>query len=178
MFIRPAACEDIAGIAHVHVDSWRSSYRGLLPDKFLAELSYQDRMRMWERALCIGPRRSFAFVATEEGGQIIGFASGGPAQTQDPFYKGELYAIYLLEAFQKRGIGKELFQHVYARLTQDGFRNMFIWVFEKNPSARAFYERLGGKLVREHRIRVGETDLIEVAYGWNLESSVPIGAQK
>ena len=171
MNIRLATCEDKIGIATVHVDSWRTSYRGILPDKFLAELSYQDRMEMWERALCMGPRKSFAFVAEDDDHHIIGFASGGPSQTPDAFYKGELYAIYLLEANQHRGIGKMLFHEVRARLVREAYKNMFIWVFEKNLAARGFYERLGGKLARRQPIRVGETDLIEVAYGWNIAES-------
>jgi len=44
--IRPALPNDAAEIARVHVDSWRSSYRGLLADEFLDSLSeagYTDR---------------------------------------------------------------------------------------------------------------------------------------
>jgi ribosomal protein S18 acetylase RimI-like enzyme len=171
MYIRLATCEDKVGIATVHVDSWRTSYRGILPDKFLAELSYQHRIEMWERALCMGTRKSFVFVAESDDHNIVGFASGGPSQTHDNFYKGELYAIYLIEEQQHRGIGRALFEAVMTRLSQDGYKNIFIWVFEKNLGARGFYERLGGKLVRKQPIRVGETDLYEVAYGWNIEET-------
>ena len=32
--------DDAAGIARVHVDTWRTAYRGLIPDDVLAGFSY------------------------------------------------------------------------------------------------------------------------------------------
>src|SRR5205809_105170 len=37
--IRPARVEDAAGIAKVHIDSWRTTYKGMVPDEHLAGLS-------------------------------------------------------------------------------------------------------------------------------------------
>jgi GNAT superfamily N-acetyltransferase len=81
-----------------------------------------------------------------------------------------LYAIYLLESYQRRGIGKQLFDAIVARLRRDGMRSMLLWALEQN-AARGFYEHLGGKFVRTQPITIGATTLTEVAYGWeNLRS--------
>jgi ribosomal protein S18 acetylase RimI-like enzyme len=40
--IRIASKEDIKGVSRVYVDSWRTTYRGLVPDDYLDELSYED----------------------------------------------------------------------------------------------------------------------------------------
>ena len=32
MKIRRATVEDVTGIAHVHVETWRSTYKGIIPD--------------------------------------------------------------------------------------------------------------------------------------------------
>jgi len=37
--IRAATPTDAAGIAAVHVQSWRDTYAGLLPDEFLARMT-------------------------------------------------------------------------------------------------------------------------------------------
>jgi hypothetical protein len=95
IIIRPARVEDAPGIARVHVDSWRTAYKGILPDEALANLSYEQREHLWAETLGHPERKSFGFVAEDEQGQIVGFVVGGPVRDTDPLYKGELYAIHL-----------------------------------------------------------------------------------
>src|SRR5712692_7462985 len=96
MLIRLARIEDAAGIAKVHVDSWRTTYRGMVPEDYLANLSYEAREKNWMRHL--EHDGAFIYVAENASGHIIGFVAGGAPREADPFYKGELYAIYLLQA--------------------------------------------------------------------------------
>src|SRR5437763_1649621 len=96
MIIREAACADAATIAHVHVDSWRESYKGIVPAEYLAGLSYERYHSGWAQRLCKAPESQFVYVVEDETGQIVGFASGGPQREQNlPGYPGELYTIYL-----------------------------------------------------------------------------------
>jgi GNAT superfamily N-acetyltransferase len=161
--IRPAQPADIPGIARVHVDSWRTTYAGIMPDDFLASLNYQQREEMW-RALLMYPRE-WLYVADDENSMIVGFASCGPERAGDTDYIGELYAIYLLSEHQGKGIGRALAQAAAARLLEEGFTSMLVWVLADN-SSRAFYEALGGQYLYEKPITIGDTTLIEVAYGW------------
>jgi hypothetical protein len=41
MQTREAIIADVAAIARVHVESWRTTYRGLLPDDYLGHLTYE-----------------------------------------------------------------------------------------------------------------------------------------
>ena len=43
---------------------------------------------------------------------------------------------------------------------------MLLWVLEDNHPACRFYELMGGEYVEQKTITIGDTDLIEVAYGW------------
>ena len=76
-----------------------------------------------------------------------------------------MYAIYVLEAYQGRGLGRDLTLDVVARLVADGRRSMLVWVLADNPACR-FYEALGGRRVEVKRISIGGVELDEVAYGW------------
>ncbi len=165
MRIREATVDDAAAIARVHVDAWRTTYPGIVPDTYLARLSYEKRARNWRDILSGVIEPQFVYVAQDVTGNIVGFASGGQERQGDPHYKGELYGIYLLVGHQRQGIGRQLVQTVARRLGQQGFHAMLIWVLRDNPS-RTFYEALGGKPVYEKPITIGETTLIEVAYGW------------
>ncbi|WP_269669522.1 hypothetical protein [Paenibacillus sp. GSMTC-2017] len=44
MNIRPAIVEDMEGIAKVHLESWRTTYAGIISDQFLASLTLEGRM--------------------------------------------------------------------------------------------------------------------------------------
>ncbi len=41
MRIREARLEDASAIARVHIDAWRETYQGIIPDTYLAQLSYE-----------------------------------------------------------------------------------------------------------------------------------------
>src|ERR1041385_8579918 len=55
--IRPAAPEDAPAIARVHVESWRTTYRGIFPQGLLDGLSIEDRARSWNEVLGNSPAR-------------------------------------------------------------------------------------------------------------------------
>jgi ribosomal protein S18 acetylase RimI-like enzyme len=166
MIIREAILTDAPGIARVHVDTWRSTYRGIVPDKFLANLSYEARGRMWTTAITHANDSNFAYVAEDEHGQIVGFVSGGTSQSGDRDYPGELYAIYVLKEAQGKGVGRGLFDAVVKRLALSGIYSMILWVFRDNQPARRFYEAMGGESLYEREIELAGTRLTEVAYGW------------
>lgn len=105
------------------------------------------------------------YVAENEKGHIIGFADGGRERSGKSTYDGEQYAIYELNEHQRKGIDKLLFHHVMSHLASNHFRAMLIWVLNDNPS-RYFYESMGGQLVCEQSIQIGEQQLQGSAYGW------------
>ena len=173
--IRRAKCEDAHAIGEVHVASWRTTYRGLGIDAFLDAASADERAEMWARGLCNSEsqsfnnsdNRSFVYVAVDDG-RVVGFASGGPERSGDEEYRGELYALYLLEAYQRRGIGSNLLGSVAARLAESGRTSMLAWVLADNP-ARYFYEACGGQIVRKQSIEFGGKMFDEICYGWQNE---------
>ena len=163
MIIRKAELKDITGIAKVHVDSWRTTYKGIVPDTYLDSLSYENREQIWKR----GIEENHVYIAENENNQIVGFATGGKERTRKyDGYKGELYAIYLLEAQQGKGLGQKLFKSVVNDLKEMKLNSMLIWALEENPACR-FYEALGGKKIDTAKIEIDGQKLSEIAYGWD-----------
>lgn len=163
---RPALVADAAQIATVHVDSWRETYRGMLPDRYLAAMDvgeYEDR---WLRTIQDPYRRSAVFVV-EERGRVVGFASCGRERDGDDRYDGELYAIYLLTAARGHGHGRALVEAAADALAIRGMTSMVVWVLRQNAQARGFYERLGGVYLRERPLDLWPgIDVPEVSYVW------------
>lgn len=163
MNVRPAQVADAAAIARVHVESWRSTYRGLLAEEFLDSLDTTTIAERWARLL--GESSTGVYVATG-GDDVVGFASGGRERAGEDGYGGELYAIYVLREAQGQGHGRRLIEAVVGGLREVGLGDMIVWVLRDNASGRGFYERLGGTYVREQPITIGSTLLQEVSYGW------------
>ncbi|MHC5774801.1 GNAT family N-acetyltransferase [Nostoc sp.] len=165
MVIREANLADASAIAKVHVDGWRTTYSNLMPAKFLADLSYKERETKWVKILSNIAQDNFTYIAEDEIGQIVGFASGGKERTGDRLYQGELYAIYILEKYQRQGLGHRLVSSVATRLLQSDISSMLVWVLADNPAVD-FYQSLGGQQVNEKQIEIGTVQLVELAYGW------------
>ena len=166
MRIRPANPADAGPMSKVHVDTWRTAYAGIVPAGHLAGLSYRNRGARWEQILTADRPAESNFVAETGDGDIVGLAGGGPEREGNPTHRGELYGIYLLEAYQRKGLGRRLVSAMAQWLLSDGFSSMLVWVLADNHPACRFYESLGGELIGWKTIAIGGTDLADVSYGW------------
>lgn len=165
MKFRKATEEDIAGIAKVHIESWRTTYKGIVPEQYLLDMSYAQKVKQWKKNL----RESTIYIAVDEKEEIQGFICGGAERSGNyPRFRGEIYAFYLLEEVQGQGFGRMLMNRfVTEELNPKGIDSLIIWVLSDNPS-RFFYERLGGQLVDLKSITIAGKRLEECAYGWSM----------
>jgi ribosomal protein S18 acetylase RimI-like enzyme len=161
--IRAAQPEDAAGIARVHVASWRTTYEGIFPAELLASLSYARREQSWQRIL--DDPAQITLVATDESGKIIGFVNGGPERDADSADRGELNAIYILQEAHRHGLGLRLVKELARQLVERQFSSMMLWTIASNPACR-FYAALGGQVIRQRQAQVGGVLYDELAYGW------------
>jgi GNAT superfamily N-acetyltransferase len=161
ILIRRAEPNNAAGIAHVHVQAWHSTYRGIVPDSYLDSLDEAERADHWRDLLESG----MVVLVAERAGQVIGFATGGKSRDGVANCDAELYAIYLLEEAQRARIGRDLLHELARTLREQGFRSMEVWVLARN-SAREFYARMGAEYARSKEIEIGGATLMEMAYVW------------
>ena len=56
MLVRQAYPSDAPSIARIHVETWRATYAGLLPDRVLAGMREQTHQASWN-SLLMGERR-------------------------------------------------------------------------------------------------------------------------
>jgi ribosomal protein S18 acetylase RimI-like enzyme len=70
-----------------------------------------------------------------------------------------------MKDYHGRGWGRQLFMAAAGRLASEGLKGLMLWVLADNPT-RGFYEALGGRLLGEQPIQIGNDSLAEVAYGW------------
>ncbi|OAB39759.1 GNAT family N-acetyltransferase [Paenibacillus glacialis] len=166
MKIRGAKFADINGISYVHSESWKTTYRGLLADEYLDKITAEGRRGQWIRTFESLNNDKCVFVAEDKNGRIIGFASGGKCRESELDFDGELYAIYILKEHQGRGVGRLLLKSIVRYLKSKEYKSMMTWVLEGNLSI-LFYQKLGGQIIKDKEIKIGNETVNEVALGWN-----------
>jgi GNAT superfamily N-acetyltransferase len=149
MLLRPAQPDDAIAVARVHVRSWQSAYRTLLPDDYLDQLDPEDRAEQYDFAT-LDPRKPRTIVA-EQGGDILGFATTSPSRDPSTADHGELCALYVDPTQWGRGIGVALITAARAYLVDAGFRDAVLWVLDGNLRGERFYQRDGWESDGVHR---------------------------
>src|SRR5438477_9498922 len=91
MTVRAATPDDADAIERIRTDTWRHTYRGLMPDAVLDQLGYDGTRR---REMMTGmPADWFALIA-EHDRDVVGFLYGGRSRVADAVHPGEIYAMY------------------------------------------------------------------------------------
>jgi ribosomal protein S18 acetylase RimI-like enzyme len=138
--IRPATAEDAAAIADLHQRSWRSAYRGLLPDSYLDGPAGDRLAAQWSTAFGRDEPRRVILVAMAPDG-IAGFVAAWPKAPE----KALIDNLHVAPGRRGGGLGRRLLGEAAAELRRQGFRAAFLEVIEGNHGARGFYRRLGGR---------------------------------
>jgi len=163
--VRRAVAGDAPAIARVRIESWGTTYRGLIPDAYLDAMQVDASTAQWDRVLTAGPGTTSVFVA-EYGSEVVGFACGTLLKAPKHDLDAELAAVYLRRGYQRAGLGRKLFGAVVDAQRRHGATGILTWVIAGNTAARKFYEGLGGKLVVEQPFQWDGMDLVEAGYGW------------
>lgn len=126
--------EEMDGKGTVHWQSWHETYTGLVDAGYMAgvtEASCQAIARRWPDGLLVA----------KDGPRVVGFAGYGAYRDDTLPGCGEVYALYVLAEYQKKGIGYALMNAARERLS--AYPKIALWVLEGNERAIHFYERYG-----------------------------------
>jgi len=160
--IRTARIEDAAAIGEVYVETWRTTYAGMVPDAVLLEMNTEIQGVRW--AGVIERDRELVKVAEDARQGVVGMASGGRPHRGSGF-AAEVFTLYVLPDAQGAGIGRGILANMFRAFRNAGLSSAIIWVLAPNP-ARFFYEALGGERVSEREERLWGANLPEIGYGW------------
>ena len=152
--VRPARPEDTAGIRRVAREAWAATYAGIIypevQDNFITHAYSEASL-----ALSInGDGQDFWLRVAETTGdspEIIGYTEVYRRPSIAPDV--EMTRIYLLPSWQKKGVGKFLFEKVLAeiRALRPGLRPPRLWlsVAAENKQAIRFYEQRGFRFEKD-----------------------------
>jgi ribosomal protein S18 acetylase RimI-like enzyme len=162
---RRAMADDAAAIATLRVDSWRATYRGVMPDAYLDGMRAEESTTMWSQVL-LADVPTIRVCVAEAGDEIVGFASGMMLNPEKLGFDAELTAIYLKPIAQRGGVGRRLLAMIADAMQRQGANGLMVWVIAANQAARKFYEELGAELLVEQPFTWDSLELTEAGYGW------------
>jgi ribosomal protein S18 acetylase RimI-like enzyme len=143
--LRRAQVKDAPTLARVHVDSWRVAYRGLIPDSFIQGFTYQRREDAFRQSLAANAEETYLIEDDDNADQAVGILTIGVCRDADldASRTGEIWGIYIIPDYWRRGVGTRLVQEAERMLRSRGYRDAVLWVLEGNANARRFYEAMG-----------------------------------
>ena len=150
--IREATRADVETLAALHVAAFAETHGGMRAP------SVTLRDQQW-RAAFETPQDWFALVGEDETGALVGFAKGTAHDGGVPGFAGELNKLYVLRAFQRRGLGRQLVQQTAARFLERGVTSMLLFG-DARSAANGFYEHLHGERL------YADSGEFHGAYGW------------
>jgi len=162
---RPIVAPDATTIARIHATSWRSTYRGIVPDEYLDDDIDAERLTHWRRRLSEPTERDVGVLALQEGAPV-GFVFA--VRDDDESWGSMLDNLHVLPEHKGHGLGRGLMRELVAQLAESGtVAGLYLWVYEANAGACRFYERLGAvRLHAEVVDTAGGGRARALAYGW------------
>ena len=156
--LRAAEADDVEAIAALHAESWRSAYRGLVPDAFLGPALDDLRLSAWrDRFASPEPHRRMVVAAWSDD-LLVGFTC--TLADAEPAFGPLLDNLHVKPGWRGLGLGARLLSvsREWARDIAPG-QQMHLWVIEANSRARRFYRAQGA---REGERRVNDMAGIQV----------------
>ncbi|WP_173917042.1 GNAT family N-acetyltransferase [Halobacillus sp. Marseille-Q1614] len=163
--VREARFEDAEQIANIHIESWKSTYKDLIDEQDMSNITLENRIALWETILKSPVNGQIALVIENDEGELVGFISGGKERTKNYNYDGEIYAVYLLDSYQRKGYGSKLLQRFGEEMKNSGYESLLVWILTRNPSTD-FYRKFGAAPVEAEEVTIGQGTYEETAYGW------------
>ena len=168
LHIRDATLEDVAALARLHVATFQETHGG--------GPSADVRAQQWSQILAASQPPAFCLVLQNGNGELIGFVRGiKHSDALDSDIEGELNKIYLLKAYQRRGLGKQLLCAAADRFVEHGLNSMLLFGDARSPS-NAFYEAMGAEKLYsnsgEFHGAYAWRNLRELAAGLNAQNPV------
>ncbi len=166
LVFRIARKRDAEAIASLHTQSWRDTYRSILPDSYLDGPIVDERINLWRARFSSLPPNRFHVVLAESPERLVGFAC--VLLDEDPKWGACLDNLHVLSGWRNRGLGRRLWGKAaqWVRSKEPAWP-IHLWVFEANGPARRLYDALGGEVIEQRKKEVVRgIQVPSVLYWW------------
>ena len=154
--IRPARPEDAPALARLAEATFRATFGATNAPEQMDRHCREHFGAPIQAAEIADPQAGTLLV--DDGGSLIGYAQVRWGETPSCIAArspGEIRRIYLVEAWQGRGLAQYLLAACIDAIRQRGSDAAWLGVWEQNPRAISFYRKCGFVEAGEHVFRLG-----------------------
>jgi ribosomal protein S18 acetylase RimI-like enzyme len=138
--------DEAAAMAKLYVQCWREAYAPIVPPDLVARFDVAHMIVRWQEHV----QKPERFIqAAYDGEQPIAFVnSGSPVEKIHDEMDGHIAALYVAQSHYRLGLGRKLMAFAAADWSARGGHSITLGVLAANQRARAFYEAMGGRMVK------------------------------
>ncbi|MDE6141013.1 MAG: aminotransferase class I/II-fold pyridoxal phosphate-dependent enzyme [Bacilli bacterium] len=161
--VRKNLLKDQEQMAHIKVDGWRNAYDNIISSKYLHKLDYKSQT---ERYIASFDEYKDLVLVAEKEDEVLGYSC---FSYNNDKYDSELVSLYIKPDHLSKGIGTTLFKETAKELYENNRKNMIVWCFNDNESAKKFYTDLGGQIVETKTVTIGDEQYESVGFYYDLK---------
>ncbi len=125
-------------------------YQPYVTDSWVSfELTPPDIQEMARRIDSFGA--SHGWLVAEVDGKVAGYAYASPHRTRESYQTSADIAIYVDSKYARMGIGKQLYEALFALLKERRIHAVFAGIALPNPGSIALHQAMGMELVGIYR---------------------------
>ena len=166
LIVRNIEEKDIPSVVDIQIDGWKSAYKGIVDNNILNSMNRNERIEKRKNDY-----KQNGFIVAELNNQIVGFCKYIDSNKFTPNISNidcELLALYVKPNLKYNGIGTKLFQFVINEFKSKNKTKMILWCLKNNEPSKKFYAKMGGKIIKERTIEIGEKEYLEVGFEYNI----------
>ena len=150
---RKATLDDCYSIAELKGIVWNTTYKGIYSDETLNGYDVKKNEQILQ-SIVNNPDIEI-YVATDVD-RNVGFMTCGTPYKPFRHYEQEIGLLYILQEYQKKGIGKGFLDIARKQVKEAGHKEFMVAVNSQNENAIQFYLAMGGKIVssEEKQLRI------------------------
>lgn len=96
-------------------------------------------------------QRGHAWLVAERDGAVIGYAYGSPHRAREAYRFATEVSVYLHPSAHGRGLARTLYDELFARLAERGYRTACAGITMPNERSERFHRRFGFETVGVYR---------------------------
>lgn len=163
LLIKKVTPNEIADLQEISRRTFFETYAAGNTEKDM--LKYLDEEFTSEKLIAELNDQNSEFYFALYAGEIVGYlkVNFGQSQTDIKDDKSlEIQRIYVLNEFQGLKIGKSLYRKAIEIANQKKLDYLWLGVWEENPNAIQFYEKIGFKAFDKHVFMLGEDEQTDI----------------
>lgn len=166
IIIRNIKEEDIPSVIDIQISGWKTAYKGIIDNDFLNSMNREKKIEQRRKDY-----KQDGYIIAETNKEIVGFCRYIDNNSYTPNMLDidcEIVALYVKPDLKYNGIGTKLFQFVTNEFKRKNRTKMIIWCLKDNEASKKFYTKMGGEIVKEKVVKMGEKNYLEVGFRYSI----------